>query len=153
MFLLFSLHYSHQEHTSTVFPKPPPLMCILLHPLPPPPPPHFYCFASTTTTTSNTLHFFPLPPPPHFYCFPSTTPTGNTRQSLALNYHHHPCVMFCIDCHHPTTFVLFSLHRHHHHDQISTGFPPPPSHYLPHIDSILAVHLPPHQPYIDPTSI
>ena len=150
MFLLFSLHHSHQEHTSTVFPKPPPLMCILLHPLPPP---HFYCFASTTTTTSNTLHFFPLPLPPHFYCFPSTTPTGNTRQSFALNPHHHPCVMFCIDCHHPTTFVLFSLHRHHHHDQISTGFPPPPSHYLPHIDYILAVHLPPYQPYIDPTSI
>ena len=130
-------------------------MCILSHPLPPPSPPHFYCFAytTTTTTTSNKLQFFPLPPAPHFCCFPSTTPTGNTRQLFALNHHHRPCVIFCIDCYHPTTFLLFSLHRHHHHDQIFTGFPPRPSHYLPHIDSILAVHRPPHQPCIDPTSI
>ena len=143
------------------------------------PPPCFYCFPCTTPTR-NTLQlfslnhhhscvffyihchhhhhhifivFFPLPPAPHFCCFPSTTPTGNTRQLIALNHHHHPCVKFCIDCYHPTTFLLFSLHRHHHHDQIFTGFPPRPSHYLPHIDSILAVHRPPHQPCIDPTSI
>ena len=55
-------------------------------------------------------------------------------------YYHHR--------HHHLSIV--SLHRHQHHDHISTCFPPPPlSHYLPHIDSILAGHRPPHQPYID----
>ena len=68
---------------------------------------HFYCFPSNTTSTT-----FHCPPPPnthtcthtlsaHFYCFPSTT---------------------------STTFRLFSLHHHLHHNSIvfrPLSSPPP----------------------------
>ena len=47
------------------------------------------------------FYCFPPPPPPHFYCFSSTTTTT------------------------ATTFLLFSLHRHH----ISIVSPPPPHFY------------------------
>ena len=52
-FLLFSLHYPHQEHTPIVCPKPPPPpMCHILHRLPPTQT-HFYCFPFTTTTNTT----------------------------------------------------------------------------------------------------
>ena len=162
----FTTTTSYHHHIFSVFPPPPPP--------PPPPATHFNCFPFTTTTTSLfSLHH------PHqehtsivslnhhhhpcvMFCIDchhhhnDNNNNNNTLQFFSL--HHHPFVLCCFPQSATTTttttsFLLFSLHRHrhHHHDHISTGFPPSPTtHYLPHIDSLLAVHRLPHQPYIDP---
>ena len=84
MFLLFSLHHPHREHTPIVCPKPPPPpMCIVLHRLPPPnhisivfpSPPlpitttHFSCFSYTTT---------------QLYCLASTAAATTTITTFLL---------------------------------------------------------------------
>ena len=103
-------------------------MCNVLHRLPPPP--------QRQQQQQHTSVVFPIPPP------------------------------IC------TVLLPPRRHYHHHHHYLSIVFPPPPSpppprshfywfppspttHYLPHIDSLLAVHRSPtstlHRPNIDPT--
>lgn len=91
------------------------------------PPPHFYTFEAPSPPLP---HFYSFPPPtPHFYCFPSNT-TSSTFHCFPS--HTHTCTptlsahFYCFPSTTSTTFRLFSLHHHLHHNSIV--FRPQPQH-------------------------